>query len=243
MLQLILQIQRMDKKMINIDFGKLNKLEQKIHETLSEQIKINDNMRITEAAETCDCSTSKISKFVKKLGFDNYKQYLDFLQGRDIPEQNHTNELLRIHNFINDFDDLMAEEMLELIEKHDKIVLFGYGPSLICAQYFEYRLRLFTSKMIIAVADEVSVASMTNESTLLILITVTGKFQSFQDVYTQSKEKGCDVVMVVENTILNFLVSVIKYFGYLNIHNPANCFHMKNPELYFLFSLRKLFSA
>ena len=184
--------------MINIDFSKLNPLEIQIHNKLDEFAKSNDTIRINKAAELCGCSVSKISKFVKKLGFSNYKQYLDFLSGRDIPQVNLSNELARVRQYIDDFNDAMVFELLELIENHNKIVLFGYGPSYHCAQYFEYRLRIFTNKIVIAVSDEVSVASITDKDTLVILLTVTGTFHSFENVYTESKKRGCEVAMIVE---------------------------------------------
>ena len=63
--------------MINVNFGTLNKLEQQIHKKLVEYSKTNELIRINQAAEICDCSVSKISKFVRKLGFDNYKLLLE----------------------------------------------------------------------------------------------------------------------------------------------------------------------
>lgn len=44
-----------------------------------------------------------------------------------------------------------------LIESHNIIILFGYGPSFLCAQYFEYRLRIFSNKIIVALSGEISV--------------------------------------------------------------------------------------
>ena len=184
--------------MININFSKLNPLEQEIHLKLQAYSKEHTTIKITQAADYCGCSVSKISKFVKKLGFTNYKQYLDFLYGRELNITSQAGELGRIRQFIDAFDESKVTELMALIEGHDKIVLFGYGPSLICAQYFEYRLRTCTNKVIIAVADEISVASMTDEKTLLILLTVTGTFHTFEDIYKASKEKGCEVAMVVE---------------------------------------------
>lgn len=184
--------------MININFNKLNPLEQQIHLKLQTYSKEHATIKIIEAAEYCGCSVSKISKFVKKLGFNNYKQYLDFLYGREMPISSQSGELNRIRQFIDAFDESKVTEMLSLIGDHNKIVLFGYGPSLICAQYFEYRLRTCTNKVIIAVADEISVASMTDEHTLLILLTVTGTFHTFKDIYNAAKTKGCEVAMVVE---------------------------------------------
>lgn len=184
--------------MIQVNFNKLNPLEKDIHNTLQILSRTYTTIKITQAAEACGCSVSKVSKFVKKLGFTNYKQYLDFLYGRERPESMHSTELNRISQFIQAFDDQKVEALTTLIESHEKIVLFGYGPSLICAQYFEYRLRTSTNKMVIAVADEISVASMTNENSLLILLTVTGTFHTFEHIYKATKEKGCEVAMVVE---------------------------------------------
>jgi DNA-binding MurR/RpiR family transcriptional regulator len=184
--------------MLTIDFSKLNQLEIQIHNKLNEYAKSNDTIRISTAAELCGCSVSKISKFAQKLGFSSFRQYLDFLQGRDIQQVNLSNELTRVRQYIDDFNGALVDELLELIDKHNKIVFFGYGPSLLCAQYFEYRLRLFTSKTIIAVADEISVGSMTDKDTLLILLTVTGTFHSFETVYAESKKRGCEVAMIVE---------------------------------------------
>ena len=184
--------------MINIDFSRLNPLEQEIHEKLKTLSKKEETIRISQAADYCGCSESKISKFVKKLGFNNYKLYLDFLYERALPESGQSSELKRIRNFINDFDNDKVDDIKSLIEEHEKIVLFGYGPSFLCAQYFEYRLRNCTNKVIMAINDEISIDSMTDENTLLIIFTVTGTFRSFENIYNKTKQKGCDVAIVVE---------------------------------------------
>lgn len=80
---------------MNIDENHLNPLELQIHRKLSEYAASNDVVRIGQAAELCGCSVSKISKFVQKLGFDGYKQYMLFLQGREMPEEKHSSELGR----------------------------------------------------------------------------------------------------------------------------------------------------
>ena len=109
--------------MINIDFNKLNPLEKKINETLITLSKTATNITITKASEACDCSLSKISKFVKKLGFNNYKQYIDFLYGRGLPENRSSIELERIKNFIDDFDISLVDEFIELLNSYKKIIL------------------------------------------------------------------------------------------------------------------------
>lgn len=184
--------------MINIDFNRLNPLERTINETLMKYARKTSDITINEAAELCGCSISKISKFVKKLGFSNYKQYVDFLYGREQPQKEFSAELERLKSFIDDFDVALVDEFVELMSSHDKIILFGYGPSFICAQYFEYRLRIVTNKVVIAVPDVVSVERLMDDSSLLVIFSATGQFKSFDDVNSIAKEKGCNVLLVIE---------------------------------------------
>ncbi len=184
--------------MINIDVNKLNTLERQINETLTKFSKENSNLKITQAAEACNCSISKISKFVKKLGFDNYKQYMDFLYGHEIPQKKSSSELERIKNFLDDFDLSLVDEFIDLVNSHDKIILFGYGPSFICTKYFEYKLRIITNKFVISVPDEISVEGLIDDKSLLVIFSTTGKFKSFEGIYNYSKSQNCTVLLIVE---------------------------------------------
>lgn len=184
--------------MINIDFSRLNPLEKQIHNQLLHYSELYPDIKINKAAEMCSCSVSKISKFVKKLGFANYKQYMDFLYGKEVLPNNSSRELERIKNFINEFDPSLVDDFIELLNKHDKIILFGYGPSFICAQYFEYKLRLCTNKFISTVPDEITVETTADENTLLVVLTTTGTFRSFDNIYELQKKKGCEVLLIAE---------------------------------------------
>ncbi|PLW78296.1 MurR/RpiR family transcriptional regulator [Cohaesibacter celericrescens] len=198
--------------MINIDFDALNPLEQQIHSTLQQHSKTVDAIRITQAADLCNCSVSKISKFSKKLGFATYKQYLDFLYDRKLPEPGHSSELQRVGQFIQDFDSSKVDELVKLINANDKLVLLGYGPSFLCAQYFEYRFKTCTNKVTIAVPDDLSATSMTDETTLLLIFTVTGTFKSFDDIYQDTKRKGGDVALIVEEYNPSLITQYDKIF-------------------------------
>jgi DNA-binding MurR/RpiR family transcriptional regulator len=184
--------------MINVDLSSLNPLEKRIHEQLMLLRGKRETIRINEAAELCQVSVSKISKFVKKLGFKNYRQYLDFLYGRELDRCERSDELKRIKAFIEAFNPVMIDELLELIDRHKKVVLFGYGPSMHCAQYFEYRFRNCSDKMVIAISDEIAIDNIVDSSTLLLILTVTGRFHSFQNVYDSCRSKGATVAIIVE---------------------------------------------
>lgn len=236
----VLQFERIKRfgetRSMNIDENHLNPLELQIHQTLSSFAQSTEVVRIGQAAEKCGCSVSKISKFVQKLGFDGYKQYMAFLQGREMPEEKHSSELSRVRQYIDSFDDSMVSELLDLMEHHNNIILFGYGPSFLCAQYFEYRLRIFSNKIIVALSDEISVASIADENTLLIILTVTGTFQSFQNVCAESKKKGCDVVIVAEEYNTNLFGQCDRIFWLSQYPQPKELLpYEKTRTVFFLF--------
>ncbi len=194
--------------MLNIDLNNLNPLEIKINETITSFAKDDKNIKIDKAAELCGCSVSKISKFVKKLGFGTYKQYMHFVYTNELPQKCTTNELDRIRKFVDDFDIKLVDRFIEEMNAYEKIILFGYGPSYICCQYFEYKLRLVTNKVVISVPDEVSAENLLDEKSILIILTTTGNFSSFQDIYNFAKSKGSNFLLIIEefntSVILNY---------------------------------------
>jgi DNA-binding MurR/RpiR family transcriptional regulator len=222
--------------MINIDFNKLNPLEKNINETLVALSKNTSNISINQAAETCNCSISKISKFVKKLGFSNYKQYMDFLYGKELPQKKASMELERIKNFIDDFDITLVDEFIELMNSYEKIILFGYGPSFICTQYFEYKLRINTNKIVIAVSDEISVESLIDDKSLLVIFSTTGKFRSFDKLNNLAKEKNCEVLFLVEEYNAALLSNYNKIFWLSKFPQPDDLkAYEKSRTVFFIF--------
>jgi len=222
--------------MININFNKLNDLEKKINETLTALSKNTSTITITQAAEACACSVSKISKFVKKLGFDNYKQYIDFLYGKEIPQKKSSLELERIKNFIDAFDIALVDEFIELMNAYEKIILFGYGPSFICTQYFEYKLRIHTNKFVIAVPDEISVESLLDDKSLLVIFSTTGKFKSFNRINNLSKEKNCQVLFIVEEYDASLVNNYSKIFWMSKFPQPDDLKpYEKSRIVFFIF--------
>jgi DNA-binding MurR/RpiR family transcriptional regulator len=222
--------------MINIDFNKLNPLEKQIHDQLLKYSQVHADIKINKAAEMCDCSVSKISKFVKKLGFSNYKQYMDFLYGKEVFPEHSSSELERLKKFINEFDPSLVDEFIELLNKHEKVLLFGYGPSFICAQYFEYKLRIATNKFVSTVPDEITVETMVDENTLLVVLTTTGTFKSFQNISQLPKRKGCEVLLIAEE-YNSSLMSICDRIIWLSRFPQSNELqpHEKSRTVFFIF--------
>lgn len=184
--------------MLNIDINNLNDLEKEIHEKITAQLQRESALTITQAAALCGCSASKISKYIKKLGFQNYKQYMDFMCGRELPEKKPSSEFERIQNFLDEFDDALIDSFIDLINGYEKIILLGYGPSRYCAQYFEFRLRLIIKQTVIAVADEISAQALADDKTLLIVFSTTGTYLSFDNIVRIVHEKGGQSLLIAE---------------------------------------------
>lgn len=222
--------------MFKIDENRLNSQEQAVLDTLSRYAKNNPAPKIVEAARVCGCSVSQVSKAVKKAGFGGYKKYLDYLYFGSTPKKEPLHELQRLKRVIDDFDPALVDDFAQLIRDHDKIVFFGYGPSLICAQYFEYKLRFCIDAFITTPPDETSVRNLVDESTLLAIFTTTGQYRSFEDLWKYTKSRGSTVVVVSEE-FNSVLMDKCDHYLVLSHHKqPDNLLpHEKTRTVFFIF--------
>ncbi|MCF7940227.1 MAG: SIS domain-containing protein [Spirochaetia bacterium] len=222
--------------MIRIDFTVLNTRERQIHQRLQEASASLPTLRIADAAALCGCSVSKISKFTKRLGFVSFRHYVEFLYGKEPVSGSRSQELSRVQQFISQFDESLVEEMIALIDKHTRILLFGYGPSLLCAQYIEYRLRTSCPKVVISVVDDLSVATMTDTSTLLLIFTVTGAYRDFKPTYNAASRNGAQVVIVAQNYNISLIDQCDKIFFLTENPNPEDIApYEQSRTLFFIF--------
>ncbi|MGL9909689.1 MurR/RpiR family transcriptional regulator [Enterococcus sp. DIV0213h] len=184
---------------MKLQLDRLNELELEIHEKLIQESKNRSSLTITEAAELTDVSISKISKFVKKLGFNGYKEYARFLTGKELITRKKKNtEFNRISSFIENFNYSNTNYIADLISSHEKIILFGYGPTHICMEYFDYKLTYLENKNIVC-ADQTSlIPNLLDENTLLLVFSVAGKFAQFDELFDVASDKNAKAVLIME---------------------------------------------
>jgi DNA-binding MurR/RpiR family transcriptional regulator len=190
--------------MLSIDTSRLNDREKSIYERIERAARERD-LTITRAAELCGCSVSKISKLAQRLGFTGYKQYISYISGKEIVRADPSPELQRISGFLENFDETLSDQVIDAINRHDRIVLFGYGPSFYCLQYFEYKLRFATNKTIVATDDELIVRSLMDRRSLLLIFSVTGNFKSFTHIYHAAQKKHGEAILIMEEYHLSLL--------------------------------------
>ncbi|WP_273851161.1 MurR/RpiR family transcriptional regulator [Guptibacillus spartinae] len=224
--------------MIKLDTNHLTKLEEDVHSKLSEVVATNDKLKILEAAELCEVSPSKVSKLVRKLGFDNFKQYKLYFSGQQIytEKQKKSSEIDRLIQFLESFDPALIDDFVSVFEKYKKIIIYGLGPSFISAEYFGYKLTISSDKNVTVAQSEDFASRLADEDTLLIVLSVTGKFSSFENLFAETKKKGATIMLVLEEYV-NTLDSMADYIFYLSkVHQDSSLLPFeKTRTVFFIF--------
>ncbi|WP_371017716.1 MurR/RpiR family transcriptional regulator [Pseudalkalibacillus sp. JSM 102089] len=224
--------------MIKLDTNHLTKLEEEVHGKLSDVVATNDKLKIIDAAELCEVSPSKVSKLVRKLGFDNFKQYKLYFSGQQInlEKQKKSNEIERLMQFLENFDPALIDDFVSVFQKYKKVIIYGLGPSFISAEYFAYKLTVVTNKNITVAQSEDFASRLADEDTLLIVLSVTGKFSSFENLFTETKQNGADIMLILEEYV-NTLNSMADYIFYLSKFNQDNSLlpFEKTRTVFFIF--------
>ncbi|MBL8056886.1 MAG: MurR/RpiR family transcriptional regulator [Anaerolineales bacterium] len=222
--------------MFNVDTTRLNPAERRIVDGLVKHAKSNPPFKIKAAAELCGCSISQVSKAVKKAGFSGYKDFIHILYTGERPPAPAPDELDRLKRVIDDFDLATVAEFVSLLAEHERIVFFGYGPSLIGAQYFEYKPRFCSNAFVTTAPDEQSAKSMLEQASLLVIFTTTGQYRSFKGLAGEAKRKGAAVVVVSEE-FNPLLLEICHRYIVLTRHKQSDTLapHEKTRTVFFIF--------
>jgi len=223
---------------MNLTENKLNQTEQIIHQKLTPLLKENPKLKIAEAAMICNVSPSKISKYVKKLGFENFKQYRLHFSGQVVLQEraSGSDEITRVRNFLEHFDETLVNQFLTYFSKYEKIVLYGLGPTFILLEYFTYKLSFMTEKKIFVTQEENYIERLADEDTLLIIFSVTGAFASFDNIYHNVNTRGGAVLLVLEeyNTNVSSEVDNIIYLT-SSAQNPDLLPYEKTRSIFLIY--------
>lgn len=217
-------------------YKNLNELEREIYDTLKIEVRADRNLKIIQAAKLCNVSTSKISKFCKKLGFENYKQYKIYISTNKIESTTQSAELNRISNYIKTFNQKDLRNIHRKFTDCNRIVLYGFGPSLIALEYFAYRLRMNSNIDIITTSDETVLECALNKETLVLIYTVSGKFRSFEKIVNLSKKFKSRLLILQEELDLNTKVKPKDIFYLTNTCQYSHDLpYNKTRTIFFIF--------
>lgn len=205
--------------MLKLHTNDLTELEKKIHGILSAEASNNNNLKIVESAQMCAVSPSKVSKMVRKLGFENFKQYKLYFSGQqeEMKAGETTSEIERLISFLMNYDSKIVDEFVTVFEKFNKIIIYGLGPSYISGEYFAYKLSTITDKNIFVTQNDEYAIRLANQETLLIVLSVTGTFASFENLFTEMKKKDAQTMLILEehidvkDSVADYVLFLTKY--------------------------------
>lgn len=223
--------------MLNLGLDNLRNSEKKTHELLIRTITNNKQIRIIDAAELCGVSPSTISKLVKKMGFENFKQYKLYFSGQQtISKKNNSSEVDRLVKFLESYDPKTADDFISVFSGFKKAIIFGLGPSYISCEYFAYKLAPLTNQNIFVTDQEDYAKQLADEETLFIVFSVTGKFTSFENLFESIKKNGAKVMFILEEYI-NTSNSVADYVFYLSNYEQSKSLlpFEKTRTVFFIF--------
>ncbi|WP_148359098.1 MurR/RpiR family transcriptional regulator [Peribacillus simplex] len=183
-------------------------------------------------------SPSKVSKLVRKLGFENFKQYKLFFGGQQIisEDKKNSSELERLKNYIENFDPTLIDNFLTIFKKYNRIVLFGLGPSFICVEYFAYKLTLLSGKNIFVAQEETYAQHLVDEETLFIVFSVTGKYTSFENLFNAVKSSGSEILLILEEYDNSLALSIDNIFYLTKSNQNENLLPFeKTRTVFFIF--------
>ncbi|CAM3863140.1 MurR/RpiR family transcriptional regulator [Alkalicoccus chagannorensis] len=188
--------------MLTLRTDHLTKLEKQVHEQLMAALDEENALTIVRAAEFCSVSPSKISKLVRKLGFDGFKQYKRYFSGsEETPRTAPSSEVRRLLQYLEHYDAKPAADFVEVFRRFPKVMLFGLGPSHLAAEYFSYKLRTVTDQNILVTHHEDYAGQLAGDGMLLIIFSVTGTFTSFEPLIQQVHRRGGQVMFILEEPI------------------------------------------
>ena len=167
-------------------------IEHHIARVMLEHIHQLNNISIGAMADLCSVSKSTISKFVKQLGFEDYKEFKDYIL------QKGTEEYLDVlfsdirYLFFNT-DSKKIEHLVTLIHDYEEVAAFGEGYSETAALNFQHKMSFYQKFIYTTTNDrkQVEYISHAKENTLLLIFSNSGRYISEYTHLTDAPSKKC----------------------------------------------------
>lgn len=161
-------------------------------------------------AKKINVSTASITRFVKKIGFDNYKEliysYRNNLKEYSGDINDSTRHLQhRYKELINEIDEKIniedVKSVCEYLNEHKNIHIFGLGMSAIAGADFKFRFTRI-GKYVEVVQDESSMemlSSLLGSENLILYFSLRGENQHVIQSLKRLKEKGATIIVITSN--------------------------------------------
>ncbi|GGJ97332.1 RpiR family transcriptional regulator [Lentibacillus kapialis] len=189
-------------------------------------------LKQSELAEEVNVSTASITRFCKKVGFDNYKAFIYCYREALLDYSNDIHDVtsnlqFQYKELINSIDEKADIEKIKEASRYihsQKIIhVYGLGLSAIAGEDFKFRFTR-VGKFVEVVRDYESIemiSSLLNQDNLVIYFSLRGENHRVMQSLKKLKTKGADLIVVTANEsgdIVNDIADVSLLTSH--IHNP-----------------------
>jgi DNA-binding MurR/RpiR family transcriptional regulator len=210
-------------QLISVKFELLTKSEKQIANYIRKNMEETAFLSAGELATRLDLSEATIVRFARSMGFESYPAMRDVLQDNFRQRVTHSTRLRSRLDDLREAGDIfeqvtvteidyltqalqtvsreaLNDAVMRIIE-HDRIFVFGTGPSITLVDLLNVRLTRFGKHVVpLAVAGRelLEPLLLLTDKDLLIAIGFFDVNPSLQIVLDQAEEKGCPVVLITD---------------------------------------------
>lgn len=207
----------------------LNKTEKKLFDYVIKHMDEVKQMSIREFSQTCYISTATIFRFVKKLGFSGYKEFVTALRLTDMSRTKAViPNVMRIKGYREDYLKNLIETM-RVIRKdqvkriHDRlrlnpvIYLFSAGLSVEAARYIEHLFLAYGYRAFSAYKDYQiqSAIEQITDNDLVFAMSYSGRTKTLVDALEKIHHKCQPLLISItrsDNSMVHALTDMNFYF-------------------------------
>lgn len=243
------------KERISIHFTRLTKTDRKITSQLLIKPEILIDQSIQAAAVALDVSPAAIMRVVKKLeyrGLAEFKLALEDINGQEeltdapVKKQIISEVIDSYRQTLSVVEEILDEAQLQRIVQwlasYPRVRILGLGSSGLAAEQFVYSL-LYQDEYVESITSRTKIyylARAITADTFLMIYTVSGNIEFYQDILEQAQEKGAKVVLVTMNhdEILKQLADevVLLPSNITNFSNKNGLIQLDNRYSFYIFS-------
>ncbi|MGF2052392.1 MULTISPECIES: MurR/RpiR family transcriptional regulator [Enterococcus] len=173
---------------------------------------------ITELSQHSFVSQPTVSRFIRKLGFENYSEFRESCENY-LSDSLNFNDRSRIATSVSSeifhlldyqIPDKYFQEISQLIVRHNKIVVSGLNYGYLMAQYFQMEAHAFRKP--VDVLRNIKDIKEYEEDDLLIVLTTAGNYffenRSFKTCLKKTKAKK---LLITIQTLPNEIIDCFDY--------------------------------
>ena len=210
------------KLLLYIDGSKEKDIYYNLAYEILKNVKKIEKLNITELADLCFVSTATISRFCRKIGYENFSDFKRVLKSSHRFEEDYTKELLNtaknnlkstvveynnsvtenINALTEELDTEVVDRILKVIHESDKVAFFGLQFLQFLAIHLQTRLLLMgkSTFAFLSQEEQLKCAEELDENSIAIILSLGGGFGRYaEDTWNMLVERKTKIILITQN--------------------------------------------